>query len=429
MGLAATLQPARSLPISGTVNVKPFTVDPVNAAAVDPNIGRDFLVANQIWNQVGISFNNLGNTTLVAATPTGGWSRYDINLTLNTLARKPAGGFAYYIVPSFNPSTANGATPINPGVVGTTWSWEDVGTNFKDPNNAANNVNVTSPGMAVLSGNQRTLDTLAHEIGHELSNRYQWRPNEANGSFHSGSNLDLMFPTVPNGGQIRNNIGRVNNTATRIPFITASYLDSGFDSGGTDQGNMVAITRTQTAAGVGATAGTRTDVNNINWGNATTINNGGNIWTVHEMARKMPNQINQEQISFFFTSNNALGAADTLNLMLGQVIPVLGDGYLGVINTLTVTVWQDILAAGAAGNGTVLTNGVDYTTNGFIIANGIIGSGTVNINNPGNLANIRDIMVTFQATTTPEPGSFALLGAGLLSATGVVWRMRRKRQA
>ncbi len=397
------------------------------AAPADPTIPQDFQFDNAIWNQIGISFNDLGSATIVAATPAGGWNRYNVNTTLNTAVRQPAGGFAYYIVGNYTPALA------------TTWSQADVNTLvIQNPANVAQTV--MPPAAAIVTNAARgATDTIAHEFGHMLSNQFQWRLNERyNGhlpaipnpnNYHSNTATDLMYPTVQNpaigqvfpagaADEIRNNIGRRDDVNTiRSPFISAAYTNS--DKGAAPGVNLVHnIVQSQTSAAVGSSALFRVEVNNIPWSNQTSIALGGvdpnnltNNWRVDQSARRIANM--KEEISFFYSSSGTtpLTAADPLYLGFGNVTSVDKSYALFDPSTVKVEVWSDILAAGAPGTGTVLA-AADYNLmTSFDAVLGKFNFGSVEFP-AGKLTGIRDIQIRFNLMVVPEPSSLVLVGLG-----------------
>lgn len=412
---------AAALPIAGSVTVKPYIVDPTGMAA-DPSINFDFAYANLIWNQVGIRFDNVGVDHITQANPAGGWNRYSVNTTLNTLANQPPGGFAYFSVPSYLPGS---------GVLASTWSQEDVNsTNLVNPNNMMQSVQPPVAGIVTNLARGGT-DTIPHEFGHMLSNRYRWRRAEsasATNTVHTGLANQLMLPNVqnPNPSQIwpnanpglaniGHNIGSLAGgvAGQRVPFITACYNDSG--NGTTAGTNLVSATRDQISVGIGnfnnpgsVVFANGTAAANFGWGRSQTINYGGNTWRVDETARRAPNLT--ESLSFFFSSSTALTVNDGLRLDMREINSL--DGMYTGIQTLqaTVVVWQDILSTTAPANvGTVLTLTTDYDVgSGFNNVEHKLTSLIVDIH-PGKLTNIRDIQVTFTMEFIPAPGSFIVL--------------------
>lgn len=434
---------AMALPINGRVPVKTYTVGPAGTAAPDATIAQDFQFANAIWNQVGIQFDNTGDTFIEANTPAGAgqWTDYQVNNILSTAARQQTQGFAYFIVPTN--TYANGTTTL-----AETWSQEDVGNTINDPNSAATTtVKVRSIATRATRGGT---DTVPHEFGHMLSNQYRWRRSERptnTNAFHSNTNNDLMFPNVQNPAlnvlfptgtkaQVGHNIGQQGATgSTRVPLITDCYNNG--NAGGSSTGNAMFSAVNRDAFQYSMNQNNSTITTNANWGETTSValptfpsGSGTHTYTVDETARRGPGLT--ETFSFFITSTNgwSLGGDLIGNGFYFNAfgINTLDGAYTGIVpNSVQIRIWTDILFAGtdAAGTGITAAQGgageiVDpskYTAFGNLSGGALSMEVNFAAADASLLAGYRDMQITFAANWLPAPGASALLGmAGLLAA-------------
>src|SRR5262245_43264233 len=146
---------AWALPIGGSINVKPYSVGPTSPVTPDPLIAQDFSYASAIFDQIGISVNNLGADTIVQGDGNdGNWTAAEFHATLNNMGRAglPAGAIVTYYVSSFT------------GAIAQTFSDEDVQGAILNP--------------GIISNNARNVDTIAHEFGHMLVNDWRWKSTE-----------------------------------------------------------------------------------------------------------------------------------------------------------------------------------------------------------------------------------------------------------
>ena len=433
--------PALALPINGRVRVFTYTVNPAgNAMApADPAIAADFQFANAIWNQIGISYLNDGNQTIAVNTPAGaaGWNRVSFNNTLNTAARARTSGFAYYIVDNYKGNT---------GVLGTTWSQDDVGQTVSDGDGGggpAGPSNAITTRTIVARQTRGASDVMAHEFGHMLSNRYTWRTAEASGLAHSnlGNNLMLPNPTNPGIGavwpagtssQIAHTIGRRgfnSGDGARVPFITASYNDG---AGGGTAGNTMFDTINRDSIQITMNQNNSTTVDSVDWGNTLSITKptvgGTRTYSVDETARR--EQMSKESLSFFITSPTALTTAG--DLAQGWSFGAIGieslDGmytpFYGV--SASIRGWSDILGNNSsASNGGVgdVIDPTKYSVSGVINSSGQLSFSVFFFSADAVVLNgYRDLQIVTTVAWVPAPGA-----AGLLAMSGLLAARRKRR--
>lgn len=433
---------ALGLPINGRVRVATYTVDPngnVNAPA-DPAIASDFLFANAIWNQVGISFLNDGNTTIAVNTPAvaAGWNRVSFNNTLNTAARARPTGFAYYVVDNYKANT---------GTLGTTWSQDDVGQTVSDSNGGggpAGPSNPISTRTIVARQVRGGSDVLAHEFGHMLSNRYEWRTFEQSGAAHSNVANNLMLPNPQNpaiGGvwpagtssQITHTVGKRgfnSGDGARMPFITASYNDGA--GGGTAGSAMFdAVNRDSIQINMGQN--NSTSVDSVDWGNTLNITKptaggGTRTYSVDQTARREQNS--RESLAFFVTSPSVLTTA--ADLLAGWSFGAIGidslDGQYQPFSSVSVSIraWSDILGPGASNSNGGAGDVIDPTAYAAYGSINAFGQLTFNVFfYPASavvLNGYRDLQFVTSVAWVPAPGA-----AGVLALWGVMASRRRRR--
>ena len=405
------------MPIEGAINVKPYSVGPIGPVAADPLIAQDFSYASAIYDQVGITVNDLGASSIVQADGNndGNWTAAEFHATLNNLGRVglPAGTIVTYYVPSY------------PGPLAQTWSDEDVQGAVLNPGIIANNVG-------------RNPDTIAHEFGHMLLNSWRWKPTEdetpPDNGIHALNVNNLMAPgtsrntpTVlgqvwPAGAfdQIPNTVGYLNGNPTAIvPQITAMYTLN----------SEVAITGRDTfGVGMGIVDGL---------GGGPTVASGPILWAgpgavtdplrgvtfdIAESARKA-GPGHQEEFTFYYHAHTPLAPLTLLQLAVADV-DSLGLGYAGVVlGSVGIDVYTDIL--NDVGKVT-LKLGTDYTFAGVVDGVGddldhfgvTIGGGV--------LLGVNDIAVHFNLQVIPEPTSWLLAVTG---GVGIALALRRRRPA
>ncbi len=402
MAMLALAGSASALPMRAYLNVRTISVDNVGPPAPAANIDRDIEYASQIYRQIGITTLRSSNAVILRNDPNndGNWSPAEVRTDLLDQARGSAGELHMYYVRQYN----NGAD------FGEAWSIEDVG--------AARHGAVVAP--------DRRVDTVAHEGGHVLVDRWKWRNGErsaANG-FHSNDAADLMatggIRTIPtalnevspysNADRIGRNVGPRSNDATVAqPQISAMYFNSG----------LVNITRRDSVnLRVGPTGGAEVSTGQIPWAQTTTIAAAGRNITIDTSARQIGN--NQEEYTLYFRADAAFaglaaGQRTTFSIFdLASVDIPFTDFLIG--GTTEVRTFADVVDPAGGGTGTLLTFGPggDYTR-GSVFSGGVLNNLMINIKNE-QLNGVRDVWVTFRMQV-PAPSSIGLLAlSGLLAA-------------
>lgn len=411
---AFSVEGAKALPIEGSISVKPYSVGPTGPVTPDPNIAQDLSYASAIFDQAGITVNDLGAGTIVQTDGNidGNWDAGEFHATLNNMGRVglPAGAIVTYYVPSY------------PGPLAQTWSDEDVQGAVLNPGIIANPV--------------RNPDSIAHEFGHMLLNSWRWKPTEdetpPDTGIHALNANDLMAPgtsrNIPTGlaqvwpagttDQIRNTVGYLNgNPAAIIPQISAMYTLN----------SEIAITARDTfSVGMGIVddlgGGPSVGSAPILWADAGSVTDPlrGITLDIAESARKA-GPGHKEEFTFYYHAESPLAKLTLLQIAVSDVDSV-GTGYSGLVpDSVSVTVYSDILNdVGKA----VLTLGPDYGFASVIdgVNNDLDNFGVTIMG--GVLAGISDIEVSFSLQVIPEPANWLLLVTG---GAGIAWALRRRR--
>lgn len=400
VAIASVCSTVQALPIAGQLNVRTTTVGPGPAVATDPGIANDFSYANTIYSQIGIHLSDLSNATLVNATPVGGYTSANAP-ALFANNNNANNSLNLYYLPNF---TANGQA----------WSAEDVNP-------------PAVPAIGVVANSAaRNNDTVAHEIGHALLDRWRWRAQQtADNGIHSNTATDLMangggFRQVPGAlnqvwpvgttdqigtvNAIGPNIGNLDNNATAtIPLISALYY----------QNTFVSVTN---AAMISVGVGNNPVSAAFQWGTQQTLNGV----VVNESAQREAGNLER----FLFDFHDAAGFAANFSGVTIQGIKSVDNPYTAaLVNGVEVQTTPNILNNPAVL--TTLTNRTDYTYNSTFNA----GSGTLTnlgiaMNSPPSLTGAQDLLVSFEMQTVPEPTSLALLAVGGL---GLLMLRKRKR--
>ncbi len=394
VALVSACSTLQALPIAGQLNVRTTTVGPGPAVATDPGIANDFSFANTIYSQIGLQLSDLGNATLVNATPVGGYTSANAP-ALFTNNNNANNSLNLYYLPNF---TANGQA----------WSAEDVNP-------------PTVPAIGVVANSAaRNNDTVAHEIGHALLDRWRWRAQQTtDNGIHSNTATDLMA----NGGGFRQvpatlnqvwpagvddqigtvnaigpNIGNLDNIPTAtIPLISALYY----------QNTFVRVTK---AAMISVGVGNNPVSAAFQWGTQQTLNGV----VVNESAQREAGNLER----FLFDFHNTTGFAANFSGVTIQGIKSVDNQYsAALVNGVEVQTTPNILNNPAVL--TTLTNRADYTYNStFNAGSGTLTNLSISMNNPPSLTGAQDLLVSFEMQTIPEPASLALLvmgGLGLLA--------------
>jgi hypothetical protein len=442
-------QTARALPISGTVNIVTWSVNDGAAGGLDANILTDFQYLNQIYSQVGITFNDQQNKVLNNTPAPGGlWTVANVQGTGNLMDKNNVGGGVdnpvnLYYLPSYDS-------------FGEAWAARTIGDvqsgqRITDLGAVVTSMNAVA-GTPAGNAGPRRVDTTAHELGHILLNNWAYRTAEANpigtsGVGHAGPYAQATSPYIPNntgvqnlmaaggaprtipGGlnqvapvgnldQINLNIGQNNrpgsgtrpNVNAVMPQISAMYNNNQ---------TVQNINRDMVTATVGATTSAA-----FGWGLSQTISGV----TVNEAARTSAFDANlntrTDDILLEYRSSGVFVQGGGLVLGLGDLQSLSGYDYTGFLaNSLKVMTVDNIL--NNPGVFTTLTANADYTpTINFNAATHTLDSLSVTFNNLP--AAQQDILVEFQLQSIPEPSAalLALAGAAFLRVV-----IRRKERA
>ena len=442
-------QTARALPISGSVNVVTWTVNAGAAGGADPNIGQDFQYMNQIYSQVGITFNDQQNKVL-NNTPSPGaiWTVNDLEGTGNLMDNNNVGGGVanpvnLYYLPSFDS-------------FGEAWSARRIGDTQSGQTITHQGAVVTFmnavAGTPAGNAGPRRVDTVAHELGHILLNNWAFRSAEGNpagtsGGGHAGPYVQATSPYIPNntgvqdlmaaGGaprtipgalnqvapvgnldQINLNIGINNrggsgyrpNVNAVLPQISAMYNDSQ---------TVQNINRDMITATVGNTTSAA-----FGWGLTQTISGV----SVNEAARtsSFVTGTRTDDILLEYRSSGVFVQGGGLKLGIGDLSSLSGYDYTAfTANSLKVITVDNILTNAATF--TTLTPDTDYTsTVNFNSATHTLDGLNVTFENlPSGL---QDILIEFQLQSVPEPSTLALALAGV-AFLGMVNRRKRRTAA
>lgn len=381
-----------ALPIAGTVNVRTISVDSQGPVQIDPGIANDFAYANAIYSQIGIRLVQQSDTQLILADPNADatWTSAEASQNLLNQSRDNVNNPVHvYYVREFG----------GPNSFGQAWSNEDV------PGNAV--------ATGVVTDRGRRNDTVAHEVGHYLLDRWRWRAGETgDGGIHSNTGNDLMangdIRNIPNNvnqvfptgtaDQIGHNWGPLSNNAQRTqPQITAMYYNSG-------------------AVNITARDNVRTEVSGVQtaehgWAITQNTVAGGHTWTSDQAAQRVG--VDTEKYTLYFRSDAALAGGDGQRIFGVSDLQSIDTPFTEITGVM-VRVFAD---ANVAGNGTLLTDITDFTWGaGFANQTATLSSLRVFINNSA-LAGIRDIHIMFNMKVVPAPGAVMTLGlAGLLAA-------------
>ncbi len=407
-----------ALPIEGFINVQPISVGPAaDPVPGDPGIVDDLSFATRVFGQIGISVSSLRDDVLIMADDDddGVWSRTEFLATLNNLGRgKPGNPVYLYYVPDY-------AEPGADGTFAETVSEEDV-----------DGVTVMNPGI-VLQASRRP-DTLAHELGHMLTDEWRWKTPESSGGVHSNQANDLMalgsirnIPTVledvyPMGtaDEIRHTVGSLSGDPTAIiPQATAMYFQSSF---------VTTTFRDQIGVGIGIVdhigGGPTVSAPAIDWGAETIISDvpHGTVWQVSEAARNVGTNV--EQYALWFHSDVPRDTSTIVQFAITD-IDSLGYNFINILDdTVMVQLYSDILTD--AGKLT-LTAGVDYVWSSVIDGiDGDLDQFGVTIINSAVFAGVHDFYLSFNAAMSlvPEPSTLVL--AGIATIALLVFGSRRR---
>ena len=437
--LALCALQANALPIEGTVSIKPFTVSPLGNVN-EPNIALDIQYADKIYSQVGIDVSALASGT-VAAQPPGGagttWNNTGNAITggAGLFGNNVANAVNLYYLPSF-------------GSFGQAWGDEDIGGGVSDDGFVVTQSTAVAGTPAGNAGPRRN-DTVAHELGHVLTNNWRWRTAEeytfANPSpppatlsqgFHSGNYAAATSPYVNNTGN--NNMmaaGAVRNVPTMLSQVAPEgtrdqiHFNIGRNDGNAPNANQVTfqissmynnnsqianVVRDNITATVGATTSAA-----FGWGLPQTISGV----LVNEAARigtPFVNNLGTESIMFHYRSPGVFVQGGGLVLGFAD-IDSLEYIYTGV-NSLSVMMVDDILTN--PGVFTSLTEGTHYTSAVVFTGTELTTASVAFTNLP---AGQKDILVMLSMKLqVPEPGSLVLISI-VVAACGSCLRRERAR--
>jgi len=415
------LPQAHALPINGIVNVAAWTVNNGPGGA-DPSIAQDFQFANQIYSQVGVSFN-LANNMVIRVPPPGGlWTNAapDYNITgagqlfaTNNVGAGPSPINVYYL-PNYTS-------------FGQAWGDEDLG-----PNVVRQGVVATSfaslAGVPPGNAGPRRTDTVAHELGHVLLNNWRWRSAEtADNGIHSNDYTVATSPYVGNTGglnlmasgavraipaalnqaapvgnldQLNCNIGQNNGNAP-LPNAVIPEVSALFNNNTT----ILNVKRDPITVTVGATTSAPFGWSLQQVVNGVTVNEGARISTLGPGFR-------YEDVFFDFRSSGVFVQGGGLVLGFGGLAS-LDAAYVGIVpNSLRIMTVDNIV--NNPGLFTALTQGVQYNSAlNFDPTTNTLTSALVNFTNlPGGQQDILMRLTLLDAV--PEPSSLRLMGIGAM---------------